>query len=349
MQFTTFLLKPVAYPGFGIHALGVSKEVRMTTTLQSLRFGVEIECVGCSKERLTRAINIALPGSRIDSYRENSVIDVMGRSWNVVRDGSLSGSENGEIVTPPLNYSDIEALQNVIRSVRHAGARVDASCGIHIHVDGSQFAAKSLTNLVKLVYKQERIIEHALQVSETRLNRYCRSIDAGFMTRLEARAPRDIREFSAAWYGRNEVAPSRYDSTRYHGLNLNSFLFRGTVEFRYFNGTLHAGKVKAYIQFCLAVVAKALNARSASSKRREFRAETAKYDFRVWLIELGLNGPEFKTARHHLCGELAGNAARRGTGRYPGREGGENDGGSEGPIDNDGDINGSEGSNASPA
>src|SRR6476620_2421357 len=147
-SFITFLTKPVAYPSFGIHDCVVGKEVRMTTTLQSLRFGVEIETVGCPKDRLTRAINIALPGSRIDSYRENTVIDAMGRSWSVVRDGSLSGSDNGEIVTPPLNYTDLASLQNVIRSVRQAGARVDSSCGIHIHVDGAAFAAKSLTNLV---------------------------------------------------------------------------------------------------------------------------------------------------------------------------------------------------------
>jgi hypothetical protein len=171
--------------------------------------------------------------------------------------------------------------------------------------------------LVKLVYKQERLIEHALQVSERRLSRYCRSIDAGFIARLEARTPRTMDEFRIAWYGEDRRT-YRYDVSRYHGLNLNSHLFRGTVEFRYFEGTLHAGKIKAYVQFCLAVVAKALNARSASSKRREFRLETAKYDFRVWLIELGLIGEEFKTARLHLTGDLAGNAARRGTGRYPG-------------------------------
>jgi len=48
------------------------------------------------------------------------------------------------------------------------------------------------------------------------------------------------------------------------------FWYRSTVEFRVFNATLHAGKVKAYIQFVLALSAMAIRARAASSKKRAF-------------------------------------------------------------------------------
>jgi hypothetical protein len=92
-------------------------------------------------------------------------------------------------------------------------------------------------------------------------------------------------------------------------LNLHSLFFRGTIEYRAFNGTLHAGKVKAYIQFVLALSAKALKAKSASSKRREFNPATAKYDFRVFLLSLDMVGEEFKTARFHLLSLLEGSAA----------------------------------------
>jgi hypothetical protein len=67
-------------------------------------------------------------------------------------------------------------------------------------------------------------------------------------------------------------------------VNLHNIWYRGTVEFRWFNSTLHAGKVKAYVQFVLALAAKAIKARSASAKRRPFAPETAKYDFRVFLL-----------------------------------------------------------------
>lgn len=59
----------------------------------------------------------------------------------------------------------------------------------------------------------------------------------------------------------------------------------------------------------LALVANALGSKAASSKRRAFDPATAKYDFRVVLLRLGLIGDEFKTARHHLIKRLAGSAA----------------------------------------
>jgi hypothetical protein len=81
---------------------------------------------------------------------------------------------------------------------------------------------------------------------------------------------------------------------------------------RLFNGTLHAGEVKAYVQLSLALAAKALASKAASSKRRDFNPATAKYDSRVLVVGLGLIGDEFKTARHHLTKRLAGSAAWKG-------------------------------------
>ena len=93
---------------------------------------------------------------------------------------------------------------------------------------------------------------------------------------------------------------------------MNSLFHRGTLELRVYNSTLHAGEVKAYVQLSLALAAKALTAKAASSKRRDFNAATAKYDFRVLLLKLGMVGDEFKTARHHLTKRLAGSAAWKG-------------------------------------
>ena len=91
--------------------------------------------------------------------------------------------------------------------------------------------------------------------------------------------------------------------------------YRGTVEFRYFNGTLHAGKIKSYIQFSLALGAKAINSNAASSRKRNLNPINSKYDFRVFLLGLGLIGDEFKTARQHLLDNLEGDSAFRNGGR----------------------------------
>ena len=84
---------------------------------------------------------------------------------------------------------------------------------------------------------------------------------------------------------------------------------KGTIEFRAFNSTLHAGEVKAYIQLCMAISHMALKSTSASPRRTE--TDNPAYTFRCWLLRLEMNGPEFKTAREHLMKHMPGNAAWR--------------------------------------
>ena len=97
---------------------------------------------------------------------------------------------------------------------------------------------------------------------------------------------------------------------RYHIVNVNSLYVHGTIEFRaYTPGNLHAGKIKAAILFSLAICVKALNSRAASAQRRTYDASSAKYDFRVFLLHLGMIGEEYKTARKHLLALMPGDAA----------------------------------------
>ncbi len=280
--------------------------------MKTLRFGIEIETVGLDKEGAARAIAGVVGGTARPAGSGWEAVAADGRIWRAVPDGSLNGYRNAEIVSPILAWEDMEKLQEIVRALHSAGARADASCGIHVHVGADRFDAKALTNLAKTIYKQERLIEAALGIQPHRLSRYCRPIDPGFIERLERTRPRTIADVNAAWYGRHVSAPTRYDSSRYHALNLNSYFFRGTIEVRAFEGSTHAGKVKAYVQFCLALAAKALGAKSASSRRREYNPATAKYDFRVFLLSLGLIGDEFKTARLHLLSRLGGSAAWKG-------------------------------------
>ena len=104
-------------------------------------------------------------------------------------------------------------------------------------------------------------------------------------------------------------AHQHYDPSRYHLLNLHAVWQKGTIEFRAFNSTLHAGEVKAYIQLCLAISHQALTVASASPNRPV--TDNPAYTFRCWLLRLGMNGEEFKTARTHLLKHLPGNAAWR--------------------------------------
>lgn len=284
--------------------------------MRTLRFGIEIETVGQTRERVAHAIQQVVGGTvhHVGTpfcYDPWHVTDARGRTWKVMADASLSAAKHlqSEVVSPILDYEDLAELQQVVRAVRGAGAKVDSTCGIHVHVDAARFDAGALRNLVKIVNKQERLIEHALGISEARRARWCRGIDQAFLEKIEKQRPRNLEDMNRAWYGYHNAAPTHYDSSRYHGVNLHNVWFRGTVEYRWFDATLHAGKVKAYIQFVLALSAKAIRARASSSKRRDFNPNTARYDFRVFMLHLGLIGDEFKTARQHLMANLNGSAA----------------------------------------
>lgn len=284
--------------------------------MRAIRFGIEIETIKRTREQTAAAIHSVVGGTIRHvgypaSYDPWEVEDLRGRKWKVVADASLSSVPKhlqAEIVSPVLTYEDIPQLQEVIRAVRRAGCKVDSRCGIHIHVDGAVFDTKKLLNLAKTFYKQEELILHALGIHADR-QRYCRRLSDDFIRRIEQRRPRTLRDLNRAWYGRENTAPQHYDSTRYATLNLHNLWYRNTVEMRAANSTLHAGKVKAYIQFVLALAAKAITARAASSRKREFNPESAKYDLRVLLLRLGMIGDEFKTARMHLMANMPGDAA----------------------------------------
>lgn len=285
--------------------------------LQELRFGVELETVKRERGTVARAIQSVVGGevshvAGSSSYDPWEVRDDKNRVWKVVADSSLGNVAahlRAEIVTPVLCYEDIPDLQEVVRAVRRCGAQVDEKCGLHVHVGTEEFGGKALTNLAKTFYKYEPLIIAALGVSEQRMRQYTKPLSDEFIARLEKLRIRTRDQVNKAWYGHLNNHPTRYCSSRYVTMNLNSVFYRGTVEFRLFEGTLHAGKVKAAIQFVLAICAKALNSRGASSRKREFNPQSAKFDFRVFLIHLGLIGDEFKTARKHLLNAMPGDAA----------------------------------------
>lgn len=122
---------------------------------------------------------------------------------------------------------------------------------------------------------------------------------------LNRKKPKDIEEVENLWYdGNTSRKYEHYDDSRYHALNFHSVFSKGTIEFRMFNGTLHAGEIKTYIQFCLAISHQVLVQNKAS--RVKTHSSNEKYTFRTWLLRLGLIGDEFKTARHHLLKNLDG-------------------------------------------
>lgn len=269
--------------------------------------GVEVEFTG-----LTRTNAAAIVANHFGEWAVGEkATDDKGRTWKVVRDSSIitEGGEQCELVTPILTYGDIETLQEIIRKLRKAGAKVNGSCGVHIHIGAQGLTAQAIRNLVNTVASREELFFRALQVDEARKSRYCQPVNERFLKELNAKKPATLDELKAIWYGDDRDHDYHYHSSRYHALNLHATFTKGTVEFRWFNGTLHAGEVKSYVQLCCALVAFAQANKKAIY--RPINIENEKFAMRTFLTRLGLNGDEFKTARHHLTKNLSGNAAWR--------------------------------------
>ena len=85
---------------------------------------------------------------------------------------------------------------------------------------------------------------------------------------------------------------------------------KGTLEWRCFESTLHAGKVRANIILALAISAQAINQKCTHMKKTEI-SENPCFTFRTFLLRLGLIGPEYKNVREHLLANLEGDRAWR--------------------------------------
>src|SRR5262245_16226998 len=109
----------------------------MAVSIQEIRFGVEIETVGKTRREVAEAIRTVVGGTvehvgTPACYDPYHVTDTRGLVWKVVADSSLTNvpaDQRAEIVTPILTYEDISLLQEVVRTVRQAGARCDERCG----------------------------------------------------------------------------------------------------------------------------------------------------------------------------------------------------------------------------
>lgn len=295
--------------------------------LKNQLFGVEVEMTGITREKAARLVAEVLGTTpshpESNCYHTRTIADLAARKWKIMRDSSIEAIRNDgtsepldeyrvEFVTPPLNYSDIELLQNIIRKLRENGAKAHSSCGIHIHVDGANHTAVSLRRLVNFMTARQDLIYEALQIGDRESN-WCHRLNKTLLDAMKKDKNLTKEKAEEIWYSRANdgycggIDHQHYNATRYHGVNLHSFFTKGTVEFRLFNSTLHAGKIKAYIQFCLAVSAWAITSqekivfRSMDGYTPEQKVTIMR---NILTHRLGLYGDEFKTSRLHLMTPL---------------------------------------------
>jgi len=205
-------------------------------------FGVEIEISDCdvTEGRLANLITLNGVQCNFESYNHNT-----RRHWKIVSDSSLRGRRTMEIVSPPLSGAEgAEALRTVCKVLNENNAKVNRSCGMHVHHDASDFNRSGLRNVQMFYAKFEKVIDWFMPRSRrNRGNDYC-----GTMVR-----DNDVED-TVRWI---ETQTNNNHGTyhgRYYKLNMSAYMRHGTIEFRQHGGTVEYRKIIAWVVFTQAIV-----------------------------------------------------------------------------------------------
>ena len=220
-----------------------------------ITFGIEIECL--------------LPIGSVRAGAYHAGRELGGRfptGWNAQKDSSLNttlrGYEGVEIVSPILKGTDgIDQVKKVASLLEEMGARVNKTCGFHVHVGVRSIAghdydqvADFVRRLLKLTAQHEMAFYGASGSESRYTSRYCASIAKG---KWAARKDGALAKKSL---NAEELRLAAAGIDRYQLLNVAPvFDSRKTVEFRVFSGTTSALKMTAYIQMALAAASRAMD------------------------------------------------------------------------------------------
>lgn len=230
--------------------------------LRAIRFGVEIEMLGAtvsSRRDLADAIASVL-GTTMQAYSFDSfkIDDPRGGSWNLKSDGSLRGDASHrygtELVTPPLTYARLETLDAILVRARALGFIVNATCGLHVHVDANGTNVGQMATLVRSFCDVQASLFEKLEPTRTG-NRYCRKVQANALRPLcdaaIVNAERALRP--ASHFVEGHGMPTAWHD-RYRALNVTgAFLRHGTVEFRLWSGSLEFEAIRARVLIALSL------------------------------------------------------------------------------------------------
>jgi hypothetical protein len=204
------------------------------------KFGVEMECFGVARDVVAQALINAGVGAVVAGYTGSNY-----NSWQIKTDGSINEYTGFEVVSRVLQGEDgIAEVAKVCEVLESLGAKVNKSCGMHIHHDAASWGIQKFRNLFKRFVKFEAALD-SIQPESRRANnnRYCASMIQSYDMPRRIDDCRTVQQLSRL-----------YGDNRYLKLNLQSFFRMGTVEFRNHAGTVSAAKVCNYIRLTGAMV-----------------------------------------------------------------------------------------------
>lgn len=170
------------------------------------------------------------------------------KNWGggVVRDGSLPAT-GFEINTAPASGDVfVEQVKSICEELKNVQAKVNAQCGLHVHVDARDYSYYDVRRLVKLYANIEDPLYRLLSPAR-RSSRFCIPCGQGYLFNIKSNNYKELkRSLTKNIYGRGstrDVRKSKYNDARYKALNLHSWFYRGSIECRMFSGTIRQDKI----------------------------------------------------------------------------------------------------------
>ncbi len=195
-------------------------------------FGVEIECF-VNRGAIRTAAERTGMTYEYEGYNHND-----GHSYfKFVRDGSLQGMADPiECVSPVLAGTDGKrTLKNACKTLNTAGANVNQTCGLHVHVSVKKMTAKQYCNVFVNYAMLENLIDSFMAPSR-RNNGYAKSLANRRCSLMSATSINGVQ--------------SALNRDRYHKVNPMSYDRHRTIEFRQHAGTTNYDKIINWVAFC---------------------------------------------------------------------------------------------------
>ena len=204
-----------------------------------------------SKNRSTRLIGVEIETDSVDlsnTYDLSRICSQWGAQ--ITKDGSTDGPE--VVLAPTAGQKFLDQVNDICSALDECDAKVSRDCGLHIHTDGGDFSWYDLRRLI-IFYS---LVEDALYAmcpksrnpGGSQYRDYCKKIKPSLVTYLirddnPKRSKLNIIESLYETSSTKEAKTTKWGSARYYGLNLHSWLFRGTFEFRMPPGTVQSSKI----------------------------------------------------------------------------------------------------------
>ena len=217
-----------------------------------LRFtmGVEIECFNIDRYAIKAAIERRGLKSHITGYNHTDSKD----SYKLGYDSSINGADSCEIVSPILK--SLTSLETVCQVINEAGAKVNKSCGLHVHLGAEKFTVEQWCRIILNYAAIEGIIDSFMSRSRRgNENGFCETIKGDIETRVK-----DIYMIQhAGGHVTMRDIQGAFGYDRYHKVNPMAWDSHRTIEFRQHGGTTDYEKIKNWIGFLTALVSWSIN------------------------------------------------------------------------------------------